>query len=511
MSLVKGRDFLWQKLHESYFLYLSVVGIVGLVLSAFGIVELTQNEALTSYFLLIGLAFATQFAATSSSVNGKAGITYQVAAAVVVASIPTYGPFAAALLNSISSIFLWIIKPSDKKTWKKSKEQLFFNMGMSSVSVFVAGLVFIFIRQAFRETPVMAATAPWIVMAVVYDQLNLWLLLGILRLQGGRETNVWEIWQENTWAVPISIMLMAIGGGLLAYAIQRFDWIGVAIFFLPIILSSVAFRLYVRQMLAHMNNLENIIAARTNDLATANDKLKAANQELELLNKEKDAFLAVLTHDMKTPLTTIGIYAELLRTSPEKVIKSTRVPLVLQKSQQTLLDIVNNILDLEKLSTTGTIQLDTAPVNLSQVAETVTQMVEAQATEKMISLHLDVADPLMVVVADRKQIERAMTNLLSNAIKYTGDAGEVFVTLSNEDGYAAFQVRDTGFGIPEDELPHIFDRFRRVDKHRSQAAGTGLGLAITKALVEAHGGHIDVDSKEDVGSTFVLKLPLAGE
>lgn len=105
-------------------------------------------------------------------------------------------------------------------------------------------------------------------------------------------------------------------------------------------------------------------------------------------------------------------------------------------------------------------------------------------------------------------MERILQNLITNGIKYTPKEGQLFVSALINGDTAAVHIRDTGYGIPEEELPCIFDRFRRVAKHENKAAGTGLGLAITRALVEAHSGALTVTSQEGVGSTFTVSLPI---
>ncbi|MCA9956900.1 MAG: ATP-binding protein, partial [Anaerolineales bacterium] len=105
-------------------------------------------------------------------------------------------------------------------------------------------------------------------------------------------------------------------------------------------------------------------------------------------------------------------------------------------------------------------------------------------------------------------LERILNNLITNAIKYTPENGRVTVTLATQDNQLILQVQDSGFGIPAEDLPYVFERFHRVVSHRKLAAGTGLGLAITKALVEAHDGKIEVISKEGYGSCFTAYLPV---
>ncbi|RMG99198.1 MAG: sensor histidine kinase [Chloroflexi bacterium] len=169
---------------------------------------------------------------------------------------------------------------------------------------------------------------------------------------------------------------------------------------------------------------------------------------------------------------------------------------------------MNNILDLEKLQTDGSFPLEKERFDLCQQIEYAVSMLKAQAAKKDIDLQYKFKESSVIIEADRQQISRVLQNLLSNAIKYTPRGGNVCIESFLENGNVVVSVQDNGYGIPEDELPYVFERFRRVSKHRGIAAGTGLGLAITKALIEAHGGQISVASKEGEGSMFSFRLPL---
>ncbi|GAB4269013.1 MAG: hypothetical protein Kow0080_12270 [Candidatus Promineifilaceae bacterium] len=250
-----------------------------------------------------------------------------------------------------------------------------------------------------------------------------------------------------------------------------------------------------------MEQLEDLVAERTRNL-------EEANKELAELSKEKDQFLAVLTHDMRTPLTSIKGYASILRDREMSREQQVHVAKVVLKSQETLLEIVNNILEIEKLQSGVPILLEVSEFDVALLAQTIAEALEPQAVEKKITLHYDKVPSPIVINADEQKIERVLTNLISNAIKYTPEGGEVFVDTAVDGRYALITIRDTGYGIPEDELPFIFERYTRVKKHQTVAIGTGLGLAIVKSLVEAHNGEITVKSKEDEGSTFTVKIPI---
>jgi signal transduction histidine kinase len=477
-----------------YVLYLALVSAIGFLIALNGLFQLALTQDYLIFILLLCLAIGVQFSATSIPIGKSAGITYGIVPAITLAVVPFYGPAAAALVEAISAFALWLTKPANDRTWKKSFPQLAFNIGMGSTAIYVAGWILLETQNLLGATTVVGMTLPWVVAAVVNDQLNLWLLIGILTLQNKPRPNPILIWKQNLWAMPIGVLTMSVGGAALAFAVTRFDWLGVVIFFLPILLSSYADHIYVRQMRHHMNQLEEIVAERT--------------KELEELMREKDAFLAVLTHDMKSPLTTIGLYAQLIKKQPDLPQQKPVITDVLLQSQQTLTEIVNNILDIERLQSGHDIALQRETFELGPLLEWLAESIAPQAQNKEISFRLDAELPPIVITADRQHLERIFLNLFSNAIKYTPDRGKVCVSARQNQNVALVTIEDTGYGIPAEELPYIFQPFRRVLKHKDKARGTGLGLAITKALVEAHGGAIDVSSVENQGSTFTVRLPI---
>ena len=472
------------KIRQPYYIYLILVAILGLIPVLLGISNIPNYLPLYKFFLMVALVIVAQNATTSVPVANKTGITYAIT--ISLALVPLYGPAAAALAEAAASVAQWLIKSPEKTTWKRNWEQLTFNTGMFAISIYFSGWVLIWTQDMFGPGTIIGETVPWLITAIVNVLLNLTLLVGIIYLQQKRTINPFELWKENLWASQINIIITAIGSALLAFAVRQYDWIAILVFFLPIIVSSYAFRLYVNQMQAHMDNLENIIDERT--------------QALKKVMKEKDAFLAVLTHDMKTPLTSIGIYGELIQKHPDLIAKKPHMANIITQSQQTLLDIVNNILD-------GSLPMDMEDFDLVPIVEKMVETLRPQAMQKEICLtaHLN---PLPIVLnADRHQIERVLQNLISNAVKYTPQEGEVTVSLNSDEEFITIEVADTGYGIPEEELPYVFDRFRRVAKHRNKAAGTGLGLAITQQLVQAHGGEVIVASTEGAGSTFTVQFP----
>ena len=170
--------------------------------------------------------------------------------------------------------------------------------------------------------------------------------------------------------------------------------------------------------------------------------------------------------------------------------------------------MVRNILDIEKLQSGGSLTSKKSLCDLGQLLTQIVEILQNEASEKNVKISCEVhAEPLQLY-ADRHQLERILLNLLANGLKYTPQGGAVHVSADQAGDQVVLHCSDTGYGIPQEELPYIFDRFRRVSQHQDKATGTGLGLAITKALVEEHGGEITVVSQVGKGSTFTVRLPI---
>jgi signal transduction histidine kinase len=310
----------------------------------------------------------------------------------------------------------------------------------------------------------------------------------------------------------MNIAVTGLGGALLAVAIDSSGLLGIAIFSVPVLLSAFSFRLYVRRTNEEKKKLEEMVQVRTQDLASANERLASANEELGALHEEKDGFLAVLSHDMRSPLTNIHGYVTMLMGKPDMPFEEQEKALdVVLRNEQALLEIVNNILELRQLQMGGAIILEQRPINLGLLAIEIVENTMSQAVEKGIdfSYDVDTDGDLQRYFAnvDKEKIRRVIQNLVSNAIKYTGSDGRVILRVIGGSHKVTIEVEDTGYGIPEDELPRIFESFHRVRTHKTLAIGTGLGLSIVQMLLEAHKGEISVVSEVGKGSAFTVTLP----
>jgi signal transduction histidine kinase len=212
-----------------------------------------------------------------------------------------------------------------------------------------------------------------------------------------------------------------------------------------------------------------------------------------------------VSHDLRTPLTRLRGTAELALASPPNTERYREALADCVEESDRVLVMLNTLMDISEAES-GTLQLHREPVPLADVVARAVDLYRDVAEAKGVALAAD-APPDIVVVADRTRLEQVAANLLDNALKYTPAGGRVDVEVRRAAGAAILRVRDTGPGIPPDELPRIFDRLFRGDTSRTER-GLGLGLSLVKAIVEAHDGTVDVVSEPGRGSVFTVTLPL---
>ena len=226
--------------------------------------------------------------------------------------------------------------------------------------------------------------------------------------------------------------------------------------------------------------------------------------EIKDIEKIKKDFVINVSHELRTPLTAIKGYAETLRkevdTAPGKKYLET-----VERNTDRLINIVNDLLQLSNLEEKAVLELEN--IDLGGFLENTIRIFDQRLKDKQLSLVIDVKENLPTIKADRFKLEQMLLNLLDNAVKYT-DRGEITVSMDVHGKRMHIQVRDTGIGIPKDDIPRIFERFYVVDKSRSRkSGGTGLGLSIVKHIVLLHHGTIDIESALSKGTTVTVTLP----
>jgi two-component system, OmpR family, sensor kinase len=223
---------------------------------------------------------------------------------------------------------------------------------------------------------------------------------------------------------------------------------------------------------------------------------------LEELFRAQQRFLADVSHELRTPLTTIRGNVDLMR----RMGGADDVSLDdIEAELERMTRLVNDLLLLARADV-GSLPIGQDIVELDTVLLDVYRQV--MALELEVAVRLEEVDQVQVI-GDADRLKQLVLNLVDNAVKYTPSGGSVFLELTKSEATAELTVRDTGIGIPEEDIPFIFDRFYRVDKARARAhGGSGLGLSIARWLVEAHGGDIEVSSRVGGGTTFTVRLPL---
>ncbi len=227
------------------------------------------------------------------------------------------------------------------------------------------------------------------------------------------------------------------------------------------------------------------------------------------LEKSRRKFVAEVSHELKTPLTTIGTYTEtLLDNYPVDKDMEISFLKTIQNETIKMTNLVKNLLTLSRFDAQS-VEMKLEAFDLAEMLSEVVETFKVQAENKNQELLYNTVSSIPMIYADRFQIERAVKNIISNSLKYTPENGSVKVFAGFLNNQAYIKIEDNGIGIPEEDIDHIFDRFYRVDKARSrEQGGTGLGLSIAKEIIENHKGSISMDSRMGEYTRVTIKLPI---
>lgn len=229
------------------------------------------------------------------------------------------------------------------------------------------------------------------------------------------------------------------------------------------------------------------------------------------LERSRKKFVAEVSHELKTPLTTIGTYTEtLIDSHPADADMTISFLKTIHNETNKMTNLVKNLLTLSKFDSQS-VEMNKEFFDMGALLKEIIATFRIETENNNLSVMYNVVNELPPIYADAFQIERAVKNIISNAIKYTPQNGEIKVFAGCLYNEAYIKIEDNGTGIPENDLPHIFERFYRVDKARSrEQGGTGLGLAIAKEIIENHGGSITMESKLGKYTRVTIKLPING-
>ena len=232
---------------------------------------------------------------------------------------------------------------------------------------------------------------------------------------------------------------------------------------------------------------------------------------VESSQKSQREFVANVSHELKTPLTSIQGFAQaILDETADTPERRKQAAQIIYDEAGRMHHMALDLLDLARLDA-GTADLNMSPVDLRALLQAVVEKLTPQAGRTGIHLQLDIREQLPALIGDGDRLAQVFTNLVDNALKFTPANGTVNVSAARVGREMAISITDSGIGIPNEALPRLFDRFYQLDSSRAggEGHGVGLGLAIVKEIIEAHGGRISVRSEVGHGTTFVIHLPLA--
>ena len=321
----------------------------------------------------------------------------------------------------------------------------------------------------------------------------------------------------NPWSISLLLVLVA---SACAYPL---GWLGGTLIFKPELSFIKAFCTAIGHVAKGAPSPPAVPAAPSKELEplqrallevrttwrTREDSERHQRQKLEELHQLKSNILSIVSHDLRTPMTSILLYARMLAdemdTLPEK--DRHRFLTIIMEECTRLSRLVDDLLEVQRLES-GQARWDTQPQDLSEVVRACTRLFEAMAASKSIDFTAECPASLPLVEADADKISQVLSNLLSNAMKYTPAEGKVHFSAEAGGKEVVFRVTDTGPGIPRDKWDQIFDRFTQLSNPDvREIAGVGLGLFIVRQIVERHGGAVWVDSSEGRGSEFTVSLP----
>jgi signal transduction histidine kinase len=252
-----------------------------------------------------------------------------------------------------------------------------------------------------------------------------------------------------------------------------------------------------------MSRLADVLVSSLRDAGERYHELQRNRELLALNNVQREEMVRVMAHEMRSPLQSMLLISELCQQKPDDIALLRSMPGRVARNVQRFLRLIEDLSDVSSIDL-GTLRIAPMPVDLVALVRDTTERVQETIASHRIEI---AAEAELGVTADVNRIEQVVTNLLTNAAKYSPGADRVNLQISRQGDRARVTVRDYGMGIAADDVPRVFDRYFRTDTDRVE--GLGLGLYICRALIEAHGGEIGVESRPGQGSTFWFMLPLA--
>ncbi len=295
-----------------------------------------------------------------------------------------------------------------------------------------------------------------------------------------------------------ALILTGVGAGILLLGLLGGWWLASRAIRPIADISSAAVKISAGDLSQRIN-----ISETESELGRLASVLNSTFARLDTAFAQQQQFTSDAAHELRTPVSVMLTQTQTILNRERSAVEYRETVETCQRAAQRMRRLIESLLELARLDA-GQQPMKRLKFDLAQTARDCVTLIEPLANERHVKVFCDV--PPLNCVGDSERLSQVITNLLTNAITYNKENGEVRVSGEAKNGSAILTVRDTGVGISGGDLPHVFDRFYRVDRSRT-SGNTGLGLAISKAIVEAHGGTIEVSSQLDIGTSFTVRLP----
>jgi len=298
-----------------------------------------------------------------------------------------------------------------------------------------------------------------------------------------------------------ALILTSVGAGILLLGLLGGWWLASRAIRPIADISSAAVKISAGDLSQRIN-----ISETESELGRLASVLNSTFARLDAAFAQQQQFTSDAAHELRTPVSVMLTQTQTILNRERSAADYRETVEACQRAAQRMRRLIESLLELARLDA-GQQQMKRMRFDLAQTARDCVTLIQPLADERHVKVFCNV--PPLNCLGDPERLSQVITNLLTNAIAYNKDNGEVRVSGEVKNGTTILTVRDTGVGISSADLPHVFDRFYRVDRSRT-SGNTGLGLAISKAIVEAHGGTIEVSSQLDVGTSFMVRLPSEG-